>query len=385
MLTLPALKIQQFAKEFYLLNLSAGDVERLVRFEVLGEAGHAGIDGKKTRKPKASGVNWGELEKRVGTSDKAFQRPIIRKKIDELAQYYTSCRESDALPAIPGAVILTTDSSAPFTPSGANPFLGLIQLPEEEGTLRALDGQHRLLALAALLHDPAASEEDRAAARRLQVPAILFTGLADDQVVELFVTINAKHTRLNASLLVSLTGRQLYGDARMGRVHDVIRALNNQASSPLAGQIKLLGVGPGRVQQVGLAQEMKQMLDDWERKAPALVPRFEPEAKEFFLAYFKEIARVFATAWDGKKYSIKTATALRAFLQVTPEILARALAVGEASRADALHTVLAPWADRIGNGRFESAGAWRAKIAGGGKQTTRLLARELVDALEGAQ
>ena len=53
MLTLLRLKIQQFAKEFlYLLNLSAGDVERLVRFEVLGEAGgQAGIEGKKARKP----------------------------------------------------------------------------------------------------------------------------------------------------------------------------------------------------------------------------------------------------------------------------------------------------------------------------------------------
>ena len=32
--------------------------------------------------------------------------------------------------------------------------------------------------------------------------------------------------RSNASLLVSLSGRQLYGDARMGKVHDVIRAYN---------------------------------------------------------------------------------------------------------------------------------------------------------------
>jgi DGQHR domain-containing protein len=360
MLTLPALKIQQFAKEFYLLNLSATDVERLVRFEVLGEPGQDGINGKKARNPKVNGVNWGELEKKVGTSDKAFQRPIIRKKIDELAQYYASCRESDALPAIPGSVILTTDEKVAFTAAGANPFLGLLQISEDEGTLRALDGQHRLLALAALLHDPATNDEDRAAAGRLQVPAILFSELTDDQTVEMFVTINAKHTRLNASLLVSLSGRQLYGDARMGKVHDAIRTLNNQASSPLAGQIKLLGVGPGRVQQAGLAQEMKQMLDDWERKDATLAARFETEAKEFFLAYFKEVAHVFAQAWDGKKYSIKS------------------------TMADALRTVLAPWAERVGSARFETAGAWRAKVAGGGKETTRLLARELVAALGGA-
>ena len=115
------------------------------------------------------------------------------------------------------------------------------------------------------------------------------------------------------------------------------------------------------MQQAGLAQEIKQMLDDWARKDSALVARFEPEAKEFFLAYFKEVARVFATAWDGKKYSIKSTMALRAFLQIAPEVLARALTAGGTSRADALRTVLAPWAERIGSGRFETAGAWRAK------------------------
>ena len=34
MLTIPGLKVQQFNQEFFLLNLSAEDVERLVRFEV---------------------------------------------------------------------------------------------------------------------------------------------------------------------------------------------------------------------------------------------------------------------------------------------------------------------------------------------------------------
>ena len=95
MLTIPGLKVQQFNQEFFLLNLSAEDVERLVRFEVLGEAG---VQGKKSKKPSGSKVNWSELERRVGTSDKAFQRPILRKKIEELGQYYTTCREQQLLP-----------------------------------------------------------------------------------------------------------------------------------------------------------------------------------------------------------------------------------------------------------------------------------------------
>ncbi len=234
MLTIPALKIQQFNQEFYLLNLAAGDVERLVRFEVLGDAS---VQGKRPRRRTGSQVNWELLEKRVHTDEGAFQRPIIRKKIEELSQYYKNCRDEKELPAIPGAVILTTEARVDFSPVGGNPFLGIIQLPEEEGTLRALDGQHRLLALHALLSDESTPEGDRAAARRLQVPANLLAALPDDHVVELFVTINAKHTRLNQSLLISLTGRQLYGDGEMANVHEIIRKLNADDASPLRGEI----------------------------------------------------------------------------------------------------------------------------------------------------
>jgi hypothetical protein len=39
----------------------------------------------------------------------------------------------------------------------------------------------------------------------LTVPAIIFDQLPEDHIVQMFVTINAKHTRLNASHLKSLT------------------------------------------------------------------------------------------------------------------------------------------------------------------------------------
>ena len=44
----------------------------------------------------------------------------------------------------------------------------------------------------------------------------------------MFVTINAKHTRLNASHLVSLSGRQLYRDENLAAAHDVVRALSEK-------------------------------------------------------------------------------------------------------------------------------------------------------------
>ena len=74
---------------------------------------------------------------------------------------------------------------------------------------------------------------------------MIFDRLPEDHVVQMFVTINAKHTRLNASHLVSLSGRQLYRDENLAAAHDVVRALNDREDSPLYGEIKLLGVGTG--------------------------------------------------------------------------------------------------------------------------------------------
>ena len=58
-------------------------------------------------------------------------------------------------------------------------------------------------------------------------------------MVQMFVTINAKHTRLNASHLVSLSGRQFMDEA-LATAHDVVRALNDREDSPLYDEIKLL-------------------------------------------------------------------------------------------------------------------------------------------------
>ena len=88
---------------------------------------------------------------------------------------------------------------------------------------------------------------------------IIFDRLPEDHVVQMFVTINAKHTRLNASHLVSLSGRQLYRDENLATAHDVVRALNDREDSPLYDEIKLLGVGRGRVAQAPLAQELKKL------------------------------------------------------------------------------------------------------------------------------
>lgn len=373
-ITIPSLKVRQFGVDFYQTTFTSRDLQKLVRFEVLSYP--ATEEEKKKRRPKPSAINWEILEKRIGRSEAAFQRPVIRKKIKELVQYYKECQESQNLPAIPGAVIMITEKRLQFTPSGKNPNLGLLQIPEEQGILRCLDGQHRLLALSAQ------TEKEI----EIDVPAVLFDNLDPRQTVELFVTINAKHTRLNPSLLISLAGRRLYADPYQALAHDIIRELNEEESSPLRGEIKILGVGKGRVSQASLADEMVELFTNIEKLGGKdRFKEFQEKGKRFFLNYFKAILSVFPQAWSGRKYSIKTGAALRAFIRVSPDVMAKAKELrNDPFDYFGIREAIRPWAERIGERRFETEGEWKMKLAGGTRGTVELLSKELREAMKGA-
>jgi DGQHR domain-containing protein len=370
MINVAAIRMQQFGVQFYQAALTAEDIDKLVRFEVLsyGDAGQQPVRGGKKKQP--SKVNWDLLERRIASSEKAYQRQIIRRKIDELVQYYEQCRQAQDLPSIPGAVIISCDEKLTFEPVDGGSSVGRLKVPEREGILRAIDGQHRLLAL----HADIENIRDH----NFTVPAIIFDRVPEDHIVQMFVTINAKHTRLNASHLVSLSGRQLYRDDSLAAAHDVVRALNDKEDSPLQGEIKLLGVGRGRVAQAPLAQELKKLFSGDAYGGPRKAADFREEGKRFFVNYFKQISMVFGAAWGGRKYSIKSATALRAFIRVSPDVVRR-LDQDHADRGDyrAIGRVIAPWGRRIGDLRFETEGAWKRSGT-----TVESLARELKLALE---
>jgi DGQHR domain-containing protein len=373
MITVPAHKVRQFGVEFYQTSFTSGDIQKLVKFEVLNYS--AIEEEEKRRKPtKTSAINWEMLERRIGQSEAAFQRPMIRKKIRELVQYYSHCQEAQNLPAIPGAVIMITEKRLNFSPIGKNTNLGMLQIPEEPGILRCLDGQHRLLALSA----PTDKNVE------IDVPAVLFDTLDPRQTVELFVTINAKHTRLNPSHLISLAGRRLYADPYQALAHDIIRQLNEEESSPLRGEIKILGVGKGRVSQASLADEMVDLFSNIEKiGGTRRFKEFEENGKRFFLNYFKAILAFFPRAWAGRKYSIKTGAALRAFIRVSPDVMSRSKELkNDPFDYFGIREAIKPWGERIGDGRFETDGEWRKKLAGGTRGTVELLSRELRDAMK---
>jgi DGQHR domain-containing protein len=353
MIKVSAIQMQQFGVRFYQASLTAKDIDKLVRFEVLtyGEQTHPVVRGKK-RPISTAKVNWDLLERRIAASDKAYQRQIIRRKIDELVQYFEQCRVARDLPSIPGAVIISCDEKLSFAPVEPGSPLGVLNVPEREGILRAIDGQHRLLAMHA--------DIERFGKEMFTVPAVIFDQLPEDHIVQMFVTINAKHTRLNSSHLVSLSGRQLYRDDNLAAAHDIVRALNEREQSPLCGDIKLLGVGKGHVAQAPIAQELKRLFQSEAFGGSRKTQDFQEESKRFFVNYFKQIALVFVAAWNGRKYSIKSSAALRAFIRVAPEVVRR-LDQEHVDRTDfrAIGRVISPWGHRIGDLRFETEGAWK--------------------------
>src|SRR5262249_43366116 len=174
MINVAAIRMQQFGVQFYQASLTASDIDKLVRFEVLsyGDSAQPPVRGGKQKDGTPSKVNWDLLERRIASSEKAYQRQIIRRKIDELVQYYEQCRQARDLPSIPGAVIISCDEKLNFQAADDEGRVGVLKVPEREGILRAIDGQHRLLALHA--------DIDRFAGEDFSVPAIIFDRLPED-------------------------------------------------------------------------------------------------------------------------------------------------------------------------------------------------------------
>jgi hypothetical protein len=132
------------------------------------------------------------------------------------------------------------------------------------------------------------------------------------------------------------------------------------------------------VAQAPLAQELKKLFATDAFGAGKKGEAFREESKKFFVNYLKQVAQVFGAAWNGRKYSIKSATALRAFVRVAPDIVRR-LDQEHADRTDfrAIGRTIAPWGRRIGDLRFETEGAWKR-----GGTTVDSLTKELRLALQ---
>jgi len=132
--------MQQFGVQFYQASLTASDIDKLVRFEVLsyGDSAQPGVRGSRQKPglPAPSKVNWDFLERRNRVERQSLPAPDHPQKIDEPSlQYYEQCRQARDLPSIPGAVIISCDEKLTFLSRATRCARRDPQGPEREGIL----------------------------------------------------------------------------------------------------------------------------------------------------------------------------------------------------------------------------------------------------------
>src|SRR5919108_521252 len=134
-----------------------------------------------------------------------------------------------------------------------------------------------------------------------------------------------------------------------------------------AGEIKMLGTGRGRVSQAPLAEEIVDFLETVEKVGGGpKINEIRQGAKRFFLNYMKALSTTFPGAWAGRKYSIKTGAALRAFIRAAPDVMARARELRkDPFDLNAIREAIKPWGERLRDRRFETEGGGEARLAGG--------------------
>jgi len=342
MITVPARRVKQFGVEFYQAGLSAKDIDRLVKFEVLGYiTDDMNGDAKaKARKAAASRsrVNWDLLEKRISESE---------KRVSAADHPPQDRRAGRVLPRVQGRRDAAGDSRRghhhlgerfTFTPVAGHHDLGLLQIPEEHGVLRVLDGQHRLLALHSL---------SRRATRWVSRCRPCCSTRSTRARSSSCRAINAKHTRLNPSHIISLAGRKLYPDPNQALAHDVIArstrrhlagcTARSRCSAPaVGGSVSAARRGDRGPARDGREARRRRAHPGAAAARQALLPELHEGALDHL-----------PSAWAGRKYSIKTGAALRAFVRAAPDVMARAKELKRARFAQPLAPPADGFADAI--------------------------------------
>ena len=70
MISVAAIRMQQFGVQFYQASLSASDIDKLVRFEVLSYGEQAQPVRGRKKAPAPTKVNWDLLERRIAANEK---------------------------------------------------------------------------------------------------------------------------------------------------------------------------------------------------------------------------------------------------------------------------------------------------------------------------
>ena len=174
-----------------------------------------------------------EISEYVKTCDATFPTSIIiaidryNRKVDNIgadSTIYDSLDES-----------IEQDPNIEFIKSGSSLKL---KIKRAEGVALILDGQHRLVGLRSAWNQM--NIEDEGHDKDFQLNVTIFVDIDMDDKAQIFSIINKSQTKVNKSLVYDLY-EYSKTDCPQKSVHDIVRLLDQNTSSPFYKKIKILG------------------------------------------------------------------------------------------------------------------------------------------------
>jgi DGQHR domain-containing protein len=171
-----------------------------------------------------------------------FQRQLDIPRARRIAKYLEER-------VIPGAIVLSAQSNPGVTYDAGT---ATIEIPDKEGELLVIDGQHRLYGA-----QLAAEVED---GPNVVLPVCILVGLSLPEEVQYFIDINSYAKGVPKTLRIELTKFLVAQDSIDDIRLRLFRDLNTEFDSPLCGKLSAEQRGPGYLSHVPFEAAINRVL-----------------------------------------------------------------------------------------------------------------------------
>jgi DGQHR domain-containing protein len=337
-----ATRIRQKEGVFYFISYKATDLLDRVVF-----TSRYYFEGDKIEQEDAGSDEVARFIAGIERNERGFQRLLTRRKVKQIVNFYETAISQ---PLIPGAILLFTDETLRFEPT-AGPEIGRLSSPH--GKYLVIDGQHRLAGLHFF------REKYPEQISQIEVPCMLFDGKSADFATEMFVIINSTHTKINKSHLVDLYERVSWESREKKFAAKIIKALYEEADSPLRYKINRLG-GRSRQEKWVLQSELFNEIHKLVEKKDffEMELRMNPD-KSYGLVrdYLKAVADVMEQAWGkNDRYIFTRDVTLKALIRVLGDLMEKQRVMDsylQNPSPKVFKEILQPWKEMVKEFRAE--------------------------------
>lgn len=186
-----------------------------------------------------------------------------------------------------------------------------ISFVDEINSAQIIDGQHRVAGIRAAI-------EERKSIGDLELPVVIYNGLTTKECADIFLSINEEQKPAPRSLVFDLFGlasSELVDPAAV-RARDIALMLNEEATSPYNGEIKLPG---GKMRKGGVALStavvaIKPLVDDKGSFEQIGLSNLEDQ-RRVVLNLFLALQSKYGDKWDDKDNAFLWAAGFAAAMQ----------------------------------------------------------------------